>query len=82
MAAKINKMVRISLQQGSASPNQMRENSPWMGGAGQTGLVNGVKRRGGPSPMTGKGYGTARGIGGGAKTSGADKNSGTDSDGY
>jgi len=81
MAAKINKTVKISLQRGAgihkAEPDVM------MGGASNTGNYDGVKRRGGASPATGNGYGTARGLGGGAKTSSTDtRRTGSDSDGY
>jgi len=83
MAAKINKTVKISLRDGAPSnPPQMKPDNPWHGGAGQTGMYDGVKRRGGKSPMTGSGYGTAKGIGGGAKTTTGGTRSGQDSDGY
>jgi len=81
MAAKINKTVKISLRDGSNVKNQMSPDNPWHGGASAKGMgeVDGVKRRGGPSPDTGKGYGTARGIGGGTKATDGRK-SGQDSD--
>jgi hypothetical protein len=81
MAAKINKTVKISLQNGSNEKNQMSTDNPWHGGASAKGMgeIDGVKRRGGNSPATGKGYGTAKGIGGGTKTTDG-KSVGQDSD--
>lgn len=80
MAAKLNTTKRIGGTGAGihkcASPTIMN------GGAGNTGNYDGVKRRGGKSPMTGSGYGTARGIGGGAKTTTGGTRSGQDSDGY
>ena len=81
MAAKVNKTVKISLRDGSSVKNQMSSDNPWHGGASSKGMgqVDGVKRRGGKSPATGSGYGTAKGVGGGTKTSDSGK-SGSDSD--
>lgn len=81
MAAKINKTVRIDLQNGSGS--HKCASPPIMGGgAGNTGLYDGVKRRGNAGEFDGKDYGNAKGIGGGAKTSDSGRNQGEDSDGY
>ena len=76
MAAKINTTKKIG---GMGSGCYKAEPDVMMGGAKNTGTTGmNSKKRGGASPATGNGYGTAKGLGGGARTGSTNRDNDTD----